>query len=252
MISHKYKFIFVHVEKTGGNSIQSVLRKYSEDKLVLNNKKKGLGGGFELETKNLNINKHSTIKDYYSELNKEKFKDYFKFTCVRNPWDRAFSWYNFMLGRGVVKNKNLKSFLKEQELPNNQFDAISINDKIAVDFIMKFENLEEDFKKVCDQIGIHREKPPHLNKTEHKHYSKYYDVMTKELVSQLFKQEIKRFNYVFENKNPYLINLPGSLRSLIGYIVFFEFRILRILYIISKKLKEKSKTYSKIVNLIKR
>ena len=36
MISHKHKFIFVHAQKTAGNSIQNHLQNYSEDKIVIN------------------------------------------------------------------------------------------------------------------------------------------------------------------------------------------------------------------------
>ena len=68
-----------------------------------------------------------------------------------------------------------------------------------MNFIGRYENLENDFKTVCDRIGIQRQLP-HYKLTNHEHYSRYYDEETIDLVSKKYADEISYFNYEFESK----------------------------------------------------
>ncbi|PYL73843.1 MAG: hypothetical protein DMF26_13110, partial [Verrucomicrobia bacterium] len=87
MISFQKRFLFVHIPKTAGNSIQSALRDYSEDELVaLRDEQDGIER-FGLRNPNYKIKKHSTLGEYRDALGNEQFRNLYKFTCVRNPWD---------------------------------------------------------------------------------------------------------------------------------------------------------------------
>lgn len=68
--------------------------------------------------------------------------------------------------------------------------------EIVVDTICRFENLSEDFKELCNQLGID-ETLPHDNRTEHKNYRFYYSEELKQMVATIYKKDIERFNYTF-------------------------------------------------------
>lgn len=76
------KCIFVHIPKTAGISIS---------RSIFGN----LGGG------------HTKIRDYELIFSAKDFNNYFKFTFVRNPWDRIFSAYRFLKNGGINEEDNL-------------------------------------------------------------------------------------------------------------------------------------------------
>jgi len=198
MISHTHKFIFVHINKTGGTSIEVLLKKYSNK-----------------------FKKHQSIID----LNKEaSSNDYFKFTFVRNSWDRFLSLYKYRIKTNQTKlgsnpipfkewakhiyDKNPKYYnTRHDPIGNNKLRLLMLSDQldwitdakgsVNMDFIGRFENFQEDFNIVCDKIGIPHSQLPHVNKTEHKHYTEYYDEETRQIVAEKFAKDIEYFGYEF-------------------------------------------------------
>ncbi len=71
--------------------------------------------------------------------------------------------------------------------------------KIDLDFIGRFESFSEDAEFVLSKLKIESE-IPHLNKSEHEHYSKYYDEQTKKKVGEMFKEDIRYFEYEFSEE----------------------------------------------------
>jgi hypothetical protein len=203
MISLQKRFLFVHIPKTAGNSIQSVLRDYSEDQLVALRKEQDGIERFGLRNPKYEIKKHSTLSEYHDALGHEQFRELYKFTCVRNPWDRMVSYYFTPTQHPETWNRK-----KFREII---FKAVSVADYLRlgdgeedpfanVDHIIRFENLADDFAAVCAAIEISPPTLPQYNRSHRDHYTKYYDDELRELVRTRFAAEIERFNYTFEEQ----------------------------------------------------
>jgi Sulfotransferase family len=203
MISLQQRFLFVHIPKTAGNSIQSALRDYSEDQLVALRKEQDGIERFGLRNPKYKIKKHSTLVEYRAALGNEQFCSLYKFTCVRNPWDRMVSYYFTPTQNPEVWDR--KRFLAMISKAVSVADYLRLNkgeeDPFGnVDYIMRFENLADDFRTVCGTLGISPATLPQYNRSNREHYSNYYDDELRELVRKRFAAEIERFGYTFEER----------------------------------------------------
>jgi len=203
MISLQKHFLFVHIPKTAGNSIQTALRDYSEDQLVALRKEQDGIERFGLRNPKYNIKKHSTLAEYRDALENEQFRSLYKFSCVRNPWDRMVSYYftptqspetwdRKKFRKMISKIVSVADYLRLDQDDEDPFTN--------VDYIMRFENLAEDFRTVCGKVGISAATLPQYNRSNREHYSKYYDDELRELVRTQFAAEIERFGYTFEER----------------------------------------------------
>jgi Sulfotransferase family len=203
MISFQKRFLFVHIPKTAGNSIQSVLCNYSEDELVaLRGEQDGIER-FGLRNPKYKIKKHSTLAEYRSALGETQFGNLYRFTCVRNPWDRMVSYYFTPTQKAEAWDR--KKFRKIISRALSVADYLRLNkgegDPFGnVDYVMRFENLADDFRTVCAALDISPTILPQYNRSNRKHYSKYYDDELRELVDERFAAEIERFGYTFEHR----------------------------------------------------
>ena len=83
MISYDKKFIFIHINKTAGSSIEQALNSYGEKRIVPKN---------NTDFKMSKQSQHFNYKEYREFLGAD-YDDYFKFTVIRNPFDRIVSYY---------------------------------------------------------------------------------------------------------------------------------------------------------------
>jgi hypothetical protein len=203
MISFQKRFLFVHIPKTAGNSIQSVLRDYSEDQLVALRKEQDGIERFGLRNPKYKIKKHSTLSEYLDALGHERFRKLYKFTCVRNPWDRMVSYYFTPTQNPEIWNRKKFRDIISKAVSVAEYLRLDNgeNDPFAnADYIMRFENLADDFRAVCTTLGISPPMLPQHNRSSRKHYSKYYDDELRDFVRTRFAAEIERFGYVFEEQ----------------------------------------------------
>lgn len=217
MISIKHNFLFIHVPKTGGTSIQSVLHTYADDELIDVEQVNGKIERFELQNKSINTSKHSSLLDYKNKIEKQTYDGLYKIATIRNPWEMMISMY-FCPHRGQKKwDRNL--FVEQLHNCSTMKDYFYIPTVIErinrrlnfnllplslpaldahVDCLMRFETLNSDFDKVCRHIGIEQILLPHSNAASNIDYREYYDQELIDAVHQKFKAEIEFGSYTFE------------------------------------------------------
>lgn len=202
--------IFTHIPKTGGTSIEKAFGQTISDA-------KGKHADIQM------------IKDHLLKIGKENhYKEAFKFTIVRNPFDQLYSFWNYHTNifrdnsvfifendfNEFLKNLNLKDksvalnqVYKDDEkvvaqaqivwkqLFQKQYAYIEKN--MELDFIGRFERLHQDFELV-KKITKFKTDLPHLNKASNKKpYWMRYDKKGREIAEELLEEDLKTFNYRF-------------------------------------------------------
>ncbi len=193
------KSIFVHIPKAAGISV-----------------------GYSLYGRK--TGDHRTILDYQLCCPKKTFESFFKFSFVRNPWDRLFSAYSYMK-KGGRNNQDLewsKKYLSQynsfEEFVTDWINEDNINlglhfkpqykficsqgNNLEVDFICYFENIEDDYKYIRNKLNIGQDLV-FENKTtsKKKDYRDYYTDETKEIVRSVYQKDIELFGYNFDGSS---------------------------------------------------
>jgi len=221
MIYNNPNFVFVHIPKTGGTSIYRFFKKNIIGTGVPKFFKRHLFNSYPenlygWDMKHQLWKQHATMQQI-NNLYQKDYTNYFKFGFVRNPWERAVSDFNWFLGEKYkpeiqgsftdyllvrngfekIKIKQEKTYRYDHTIPQYDF-LFDSNGNQLVDFIGKFENLQNDFNIVCNKIGIQQQQLPHFNKSKHKHYSEYYDKETRQIVEEKYCKDIEVFGYKFD------------------------------------------------------
>lgn len=205
IISHKHKYLFVALPQTGSTAISRELRlNYDGERILV---------------------KHATYQDFVTIANSEE-KEYFVFSCIRNPLDYTVSQYFKYLTdhhheytdpkrlkrvRGLVAHLFLLRFnyvRREQPdfatyfkkyyfTPYNNWSSLSHKD---FDFIIRFERIQEDFAQALRLIGLEPKRPlPLTNPTQKKgrDYTCYYTPDTIERAKRVFGPYMRQWGYEF-------------------------------------------------------
>lgn len=201
------KAVFFHIPKTAGNSLSTALWK-------IPNRKRHPCRGFE---------RPMPIVQYIEKKIPSVWTDCFTFAFVRNPWDWTVSGWKY-----VTENKccyteppSFDAFVKGQWQVNlganpfpqkfrsteicvavhtqvSQWDHLTLgNGTLApIQFFGRFESLEEDWRKVCEALGVSLPLR-HINKSRRRDYRDYYDDETIEIVKMRNISLIEYFDYEF-------------------------------------------------------
>jgi chondroitin 4-sulfotransferase 11 len=215
MICHDNKCIFIHIPKTAGTSIE-----HSFGKITM----KGS------EVKKHPTTKHHTLQDYNLNYS-DQFNDYFKFTVVRNPWEREYSLWRFMTQvrqkkvrinkifnffkkgkeKGVshtfkdyLRNleKDIDFYIKEsgfqyKNLFRDQYEFINIENSIELDKIIRYERLQMGYDEVCERLDRYSRPLPKIYYSGKTTHAEDFDQESIDLVAKLRKRDIDFLGYQF-------------------------------------------------------
>lgn len=228
MISDKHECIFVHVPKTGGQSVETVFLELNgldwstRGELLMRSNPDPARGPVRLA--------HLTAREYVDceYVGEERFKRYFKFSFVRNPWDRLVSAYRYL---GLDGRQEFRAFVSDSLAAIHDHSEIArvmtpqidfLTDpagNIVVDFVGRFETLGDDFGVVSRTLDLGEIALPHRNaesltsssrlrrwlgarrrsdKAERRPYQHYYDDELRERVAEFYSADIDRLGYSFD------------------------------------------------------
>ncbi len=144
MISHKHKFLFIHIPKNAGSSINNSIKSYCEF-FKGNYKGKSLQPHLVPKDIPLGYGKHADDK-IIRKLLKDEYKSYYKFCVVRNPWDRLVSVYWYELGNAIPRDwtfskflENYKELVVSSSREENAYRAVSWDYKNIMELLDQVE-----------------------------------------------------------------------------------------------------------------
>lgn len=210
MIRVDLGFVFVHVNKTAGTSVEAALAPIAP---------------------RAGARKHQTALWAREHLGPDEFARCFRFATVRNPWDRAVSLYRarqqrrerfgrpplppftHWLGALEEAAHDLSRFTPKQRLYtfagqapwltdgtfDPEADEHSPGDPAApllVDHLLRFERIAADWRPIAERLGLPPDLP-HLNRSKRGHYSEYYTPEDRDRVARLWPHDVERFHYEF-------------------------------------------------------
>lgn len=198
MILTQRSALFLHIPKTGGNSVQNALEAFADDGKVLTSDRQDGVERYELRHPAYPTTKHSTLEEYRKYCEPDLFNRLLKFTVIRNTYGRVMSYY-FSPHRGDVEwdRDRFKEFVGSI-LPLKHYIGYpgqALSDAVNnLDVLLRFERLSEDFCTLSKRLGL-RLDLGHFNKSGYSCALSHYDADLIAYVRSLFREEIAFFDF---------------------------------------------------------
>ena len=189
----KKKIIFLHIPKTGGTTIERLFNinlfhsSRSDERPSL---------------------QHLTCNMLCEKMGKSKYDSYYKFTFIRNPWARILSTYFWR--QTLPKKRPILPFndfinVVSDTVENNSYYEQEFGDHFipqieyttGVDDIYKYENFSSEINTISSKLNIPISRIPSKNLKHYDHYWDFYDVRNRNIINNLYHEEIERFGYKF-------------------------------------------------------
>jgi hypothetical protein len=229
IVCHRHRFIFLKTWKTGGTSVELALRSLcGPDDIITPVSEDRRGGpqspprnylhdraGWSLFDKiawslggNAVLNRrpsvgffgHVTGVEARKRLSATVWRDYFKFTVERNPWDRQVSQYFWITRRLGDRRPSFKDYLRKAA-PMRNWSVYTEDDRLLVDRVIRYDELEDGLRSVVASLGapeiaaMTRAKGAFRPATDH--YREFYDDETRPIIARWYAREIETFGWTF-------------------------------------------------------
>lgn len=222
ILSHSKKFIFLKSRKTAGTSLETALSNYCRGEDVVTPlgdyefNKDDTGTWRHMTMNAVGYEQHDNAATIYGKVGPKVWESYLKFSVTRNPWDRVVSLFTWrtrqqrkLTTAGNTNSDSQETFRRERESFRRYVSSTwetndafyFMNDRFFVDLILRYEHLQEDIGELCSRIAIPAIELPRLKsgfRSDEHHYSDYYDEVSKSIVADRHKNDIRQFGYRFE------------------------------------------------------
>ena len=197
VICHNKRCIFIHIPKTAGTSIEQFIKDNNNNPIILLGVKNG---------RSMHHYSALEIKSLFPDI----FSKYYKFSFVRNPYDRLLSEYywckipnvGFKYGKtkleflyyvsNVIKQKSyFKNIFNDHFIPQYMF-VYNTNNELLVNHLFKYENLDIAIEFIKKKININKSLDK-LNKTNTEKTE--WSNIEKEIIYSLYEKDFLYFQY---------------------------------------------------------
>ena len=206
IVSHKHRFVFAAVPKTGTHSVRHALREHM--------------GPDDMEQARLFVEKafpipelasighgHLSFEQVRPFIGEEAFRSYLKFAFVRNPFDRFISYCAFVTSRDGSFERDPKRVMRHLLFvapphnhiifqPQHKF-LVGPDGSLQTDMLGKVETMQQSYDEIAARLGIETTPLDHANRSRRSDYREYYDQELIDGVAKIYARDIELFGYEY-------------------------------------------------------
>lgn len=218
LLSNRYRFLYVHIAKTGGTSVRAALKRlqwkdpYYAAQFVCSRLSHLTGHRIAAK-----LPRHAKIVCAQEMLPKDFFDSLFKFAVVRNPWDLQVSSYHHLKRERphlLEGHETFDAFTRWKLDPARPYQyhidtsitlqtdyLVDLHGRMLTDYLGRYERLHEDFDHICRTIGVPAPALPHKRQAtdRDKDYRRYYSDDLAERVARHFARDLEVLGYRFDS-----------------------------------------------------